>query len=335
MDVFLHLVVNAAVANQLSQDENSQRVFILGGIVPDMDVFLAWIPILIPQLFILQHRGLFHTVFVAPFIVIALILSTKYYRKINFIQRLDEPFQGMYTELNYSTFLWGVFGFFMHLIMDCITPGGLQLFYPFIYQRITLNLISVIDPLVSLLSSVIVIRFIYNKLISSSSYSFSHLKKSARSISILFVVLLSVYGFLQVNTVVTQSSISTKPEIIPIFRWVYSEDQNNISIGLVNQLTQKTVKTYKYSSLTYNQTVWNITTINSIIKQAKDTFEYKKFKFQLESEAYIAVNATFNEEGNRWEVSFLNTFQDAQFSFYGFPNGSFLETKVIIHLNQT
>ncbi len=335
MDIFLHLVVNAAVANQFSQDENSQRVFILGGIVPDIDVFFAWIPILIPQLFILQHRGLFHTVFVAPFIIIALILSTKYYRKINFVQRLDEPFQGMNTKLNYSTFLWGVFGFFVHLIMDCITPGGLQLFYPFIYQRITLNLISVIDPLVSLLSSVIVIRFVYNKLISSSSYSFSHLKKSAKTISILFVALLSIYGFLQVNTVVTQSSISTKPEIIPIFRWVFSEDQNNLSIRLVNQLTQETVQTYFYPALTYNQTEWNGLTIDSIVNQAKETFKYHKFKFQLESEAHLAVNATFNEEENRWEVSFLNTFQDAQFRFYGFPNGSFLETKVIIHLNQT
>ncbi len=331
MDIFLHIVVNVAVANQLSQDENSQRAFVLGGIAPDMDVFIAWIPILIPQLFFLQHRGLFHTVIMAPFIVIGLIFSTKYYQRINFIKRLDEPFQGMYTELNYSTFLWGVIGFFIHLLMDCITPGGLQLFYPFIHQRTTFNLISVVDPLVSLLSSVIVLRFIYNKLISSSVYSFAHLKKSARSVCILFVVLLTVYGFLQVNTVITHSPISSKPEIIPIFRWIYSEDINTISIRLVNQLTQNTIKTYNYSSLTYNQTVWNITTIDSIVNLAKDTIDYKKFKFQLESEGYLAVNVTFNEEEDKWEVSFLDTFQDAQLKFYGFP--TFWETEVIIFLD--
>ena len=50
---------------------------------------------------------------------------------------------------------------------------------------------------------------------------------------------------------------------------------------------------------------------------------------------FVAASKAFIEEGNRWEVSFLNTFQDAQSNFYGFPNGSFLETKVIIHLNQT
>lgn len=332
MDIFLHIVVNAAVAHQLSQDENSQRAFVLGGIAPDMDVFLAWIPIIIPQLFILQHRGLFHTVFVAPFIVSALIFSTKYLKRFNFIQRLQEPFQAMYTELNYSTILWGVFGVFMHLIMDCITPGGLQLFYPFINQRITINLISVIDPLVSLLSSVIVLRFIYNKLISSSTYSFLQFKKSARSICILFVVLLTVYGFLEVNTIISHSPISTKPEIIPIFRWIHKEDHNTISISLVNQLTQKAVRTYNYSSLTYNQTIWNITTIDSIVNQAKDTFDYEEFKFQLESETYLAVNVTINEEENRWEISFLDTFQDAQLRFYGFPGGSFMEPEVIIHL---
>ena len=87
MDIFLHIVVNATIANQLSQDGNSKRALILGGIAPDMDVFFAWIPILIPQLFMLQHRGLFHTVLAAPFIIIPLILSTKYYARVNFIER--------------------------------------------------------------------------------------------------------------------------------------------------------------------------------------------------------------------------------------------------------
>lgn len=334
MDIFLHIVVNATIANQLSQDKNSQRTLVLGGIAPDMDVFFAWIPILIPQLFILQHRGLFHTVFAAPFIIIPLILSTKYFKRINFIKKLNEPLQELYTELNYKTVMWGVFGVFIHLILDTITSGGLQLFYPLIQQRITFNLISMIDPLIALLSSVIVLRFAYNKLINSSTYSFSHFNKSARSICILFIILLSFYSFLHINTVITHSPNFTKPEIIPIFRWVYFQDENTISIRLVNQLTQGIVKTYSYSSLTYKQSDWNITTINSIVNQAKETYVYKGFKFRLESEEYLAVNATFNEERNGWEISFLDTFQDAQFRFYGFPNIPFRETEVVIFLNQ-
>ncbi len=333
MDIFLHIVVNAALANQLSRDENSQRACVLGGIVPDMDVVFAWIPIIIPQLFILQHRGLFHTVIAAPFIVSAFIISTKYFGKINFKQKLDEPFKAIHTELNYRSFLWGFSGVFLHLIMDIISFNGIPLFYPLSDQRITINLISVVDPLLSVLSSLIVLRLIYNKLINSSTYSFLHFKKSARSISILFVLLLVVYGSLHVNTVVNQSPISTKPEIIPIFRWLYSEDQKIISIRLVNQLTQETLKTYNYSSLTYNQTVWNTTTIDSIIKEAKETLDYKKFQFQLESEAYLAVNVTFNEEGNEWIVSFLDTFQNAQNRFYGFLGESFMETQITIHLD--
>jgi membrane-bound metal-dependent hydrolase YbcI (DUF457 family) len=334
MDIFLHIVVNTAVAHQLSQDNDSRRVFILGGIVPDMDVLFAWIPIVMPHLFVLQHRGLFHTVFAAPFIVSILIFSTKYFKRFNFIQRLDEPFQALYTKLNFRTILWGVLGVFIHLIMDTITPGGLQLFYPFIDQRITINLVSVIDPFVSVLSSLIVLRFTYNKLIKPSTYTFSKFKKSSQSVTILFVFLLAVYGFLQVNTIVTHSTVSTKSEIVPLFRWVFHKDQDAITIQLVNQLTQNAVKTYKYPSLTFNQTAWNATIIDSIITQAKNTFEYKSFKFNLESEVYLAVNATFNGEENRWEVSFQNTFLDAQLRFYGFSDFSLMRTKEVIHLNQ-
>ncbi|UCG90582.1 MAG: metal-dependent hydrolase, partial [Candidatus Heimdallarchaeota archaeon] len=244
----MHIVVNAAIANQLSRDENSQRACILGGIVPDLDVIIAWIPFIIPQFFILQHRGLFHTIIAAPFIAGAMIVSTQLFRKINFVQRLDEPFKAIRTELNYRSFLWGVFGVFLHLILDIISYNGILLFYPLSDQRIALNLISVVDPLVSVLSGLIVLRFIYNKYIDSSTYSFLHFKKSARTISVLFVLLLVVYGSLQVNTIVTQSPISTKPEIIPLFRWMYTEDENEITISLVNQLTQDIIKTYNYAS---------------------------------------------------------------------------------------
>ncbi|MFW9905722.1 MAG: metal-dependent hydrolase [Candidatus Thorarchaeota archaeon] len=334
MDIFLHIVVNAAIANQLSRDENSHRACILGGIVPDLDVFFAWIPFIIPQLFILQHRGLFHTVIAVPFITGAIIVSTQFLSKLNFVQRLDKPVKALYTELNYHSFLWGVAGVFSHLILDVISYNGILLFYPLSEQRVALNLISVVDPLVSVLSGLIVLRFIYNKSIDSSTFSFLRFKKSARSISMLFLLLIVVYGSLQVNTIVIQAPISTKPEIIPLFRWMYTENENKITISLVNQLTQVIVKTYNYASLTYNQTAWNFSTINSVIKEAKQTLDYKMFHFERTSEAYFAVNVTFNGEENEWEVSFLDTFQDAQSKFYGFPSGSFMENEVIICVSQ-
>ncbi|UCG01687.1 MAG: metal-dependent hydrolase [Candidatus Heimdallarchaeota archaeon] len=330
----MHIVVNAAVANQLSQDENSQRACILGGIVPDLDVIIAWIPFIIPQLFILQHRGLFHTVIAAPFIAGAIIVSTQFLSKINFAQRLDEPFKAIHTELNYRSLLWGVFGVFLHLLLDVISYNGILLFYPLSEQRIALNLISVVDPLISVLSGLIVLRLSYNKYIDSSTYSFLHFKKSARSISMLFVLLIVVYGSLQVNTMVIQSPISTKPEIIPLFRWMYTEDENEISISLVNQLTQDIIKTYNYASLSYNQTAWNITIVNSVVKEARQTLDYKIFQSERTSEAYFAVNVTFNGEEKEWEVSFLDTFQNAQSEFYGFPSGPFMDNEVIIRISQ-
>jgi len=334
MDFFTHIVVSVAIANQLTQDEDSQRAFIIGGLAPDIDVLIFWLPVLIPQLFVLQHRGLFHTVILAPFMAMALILSTRYYERYNFVNRLKEPFQEMITEFNPTTVIWGVLGFLLHLCMDCITQGGLHLFYPLIYQRIAISTISIFDPLITLLSSVIVLRFIYSKLTSSSTYSVSQFKKSAKSISILFVILLSIYGLLQVYTIVTHSPTSTTPDILPPFRWVVSKENNVISIHMVNQLTQEIVKTYNYSPLAYNQTHWNITIIEFIVEQAKGTITYKEFEFQLDSETRLALNVTFNEMENRWEIVFLDALRDAQNRFYGIPLGAFLNVEVVIHLSQ-
>ncbi|MFX0211013.1 MAG: metal-dependent hydrolase, partial [Candidatus Hodarchaeota archaeon] len=230
MDLFTHITVSVAIVTTLSHDEDSQRAFIIGGMAPDVDVLISWLSTLIPQLFFLQHRGLFHAVLVAPVITMVLIFLTKYSERFNYIKRFKERFQEMYTEFNSKTVFWGVLGSLIHLFMDFITQGGLHLFYPLIYQRISISTISVFDPLITIISSIIVLRFVYSKFMGSSTYSLSQVKKSVKLTSILFVILLIVYGLLQVNTVVVQSPISTTPDSIPIFRWVVSEENNFISI---------------------------------------------------------------------------------------------------------
>ena len=55
MDFFTHIIVSVAIANTLSQDEDSHRAFIIGGIAPDVDILVSWLSVLIPQLFFL-HR---------------------------------------------------------------------------------------------------------------------------------------------------------------------------------------------------------------------------------------------------------------------------------------
>jgi len=335
MDFFTHIVISFAVANQLHQDEDSFRAFIIGGLAPDVDVLVSWLPALIPQLFILQHRGLFHTVFAAPFIVILLILSINYSKEFIFIKRLQKPFQELNIRLNSNTVIWGVIGFFLHLCMDIITQGGLILFYPLINQRITISIISVFDPLITLLSSVLVFRFVYSKLTGSNTHSLLQFKKAATSVTILFVILLGIYGFFQVTTIVNHSPSSTSPDIIPLFRWTVMERNKTISIHIINQLTQNIISTYNYSSLTYNQTYWDILSIESVVEQAKATIKYKRFEFQLGSDTRLAINVTFNEMENRWEISFLDTLHDAQNRFYGISNWSLMETEVVIYLNQS
>ena len=76
MDFFTHLLIGIVVARLFFKDTNKQKAIILGAILPDFDVLLAWIPTIIPSAFILSHRGLFHSIitllFVFPIIVVLL-----------------------------------------------------------------------------------------------------------------------------------------------------------------------------------------------------------------------------------------------------------------------
>ncbi|MFX1512259.1 MAG: metal-dependent hydrolase, partial [Promethearchaeota archaeon] len=249
------------------------------------------------------------------------------------INRSIESLQEMQTELNSKTVFWGVLGSILHLLMDCITQGGLYLFFPFYSQRISFGIISVFDPFLTLLSGFVVIRFLYNKFYKSYSYSLSQIEKSAKFVGILFLSLLIFYGLLQTYTITVHSPISTSPNVIPIFRWILIEDNDVISIQIVNQLTQSIIKTYKYTTLSFNRTSWNSTLIYSVVERAKSTLDYETFEFELGSETQTATSVKFHADKNNWEVRIIDTLRDAQRRYYGLPRISYMESEIKIYVD--
>lgn len=332
MDFFTHVVVSAAVAFTIFNDEDYQRAFIIGGIAPDFDVLIAWFPMLLPDLYFLQHRGLIHTVFFAPLIAVLLIGATGWLGRISDRDAIQRLSQEITTPLTVRTILMGAGGSLGHLLLDLLTTWGVPLFYPFLSTRFSLGVIPVFDPVVTLLSTGVVVLFLYNQVRPPAGVSFGQFVRISRGIGVLFCCLVILYGSLQAYTLTTQSPTPTSstPEVLAVYRWTLSEEDDHIRIHFVNQLTQEVEKSYSYPILTFNDTLWTVEMIERVIAEAKTTTDYKAFDFQLDPESRVVYEVSFVEEEDTWKVRLINPLRDAQRRHYGLPNWSFFEEDTTI-----
>lgn len=323
-------MVSVAIGSTSHKDEDNQRAFIIGGIAPDFDVLVSWLPILWSELYFLQHRGLFHTVFFAPVVAAALIGLTGYLGRVSDKNLIQTASQRIATPLTSRSIAAGFFGSIMHLLMDWISVRGVVLFYPLDSTRYSLSVISVIDPIITLLSTALLILWLYGQVKQSYSFSFPKFVKFSRLISVLFVCLVAFYGSLQFYTLTTQSPTSSTPALLPIYRWVLHEESDQMIVQIVNQLTQEVEKSYSYPILTFNQTLWTEEMIETVIDAAKDTLDYKAFEFQVDPETRLVYEIEFVAKKAKWEVSITNVLQDAQRRYYGMLDWSLFEREKII-----
>ncbi|MFQ5980137.1 MAG: metal-dependent hydrolase [Candidatus Heimdallarchaeota archaeon] len=330
MDFFTHLVVSVAIASTGQRDEDNQRAFIIGGIAPDFDVLASWLPILWPNVYFLQHRGLFHTIFFAPVVAAALIGLSGYLGRVSEKKLIQTVSQRIATPLTSRSIMAGLFGSMEHLLMDWISVRGVVLFYPLDSTRYSLSVISVVDPVITLLSTAIVILWLYGQVKESFTFSFPRFVKFSQRTSVLFVCLVLCYGALQVYTLTTQSPTSSTPALLPIYRWILHDESEHVTIQIVNQLSQDVEKTYSYPILTFNRTLWTEEMIETVIEAAKDTLDYKALEFQVDPESRLVFAIEFTEDEGNWEVVITNVLQDAQRRYYGLFGGSFFENEITI-----
>lgn len=127
MDFFTHFLVPYILLFFLNSKYKLEGS--LGGISVDFDVFILFIGILFPQLFIFSHRGITHS-FVFGFIYAIIFL---YFLTRTPIQNLIRKISKRDIKLNFSlkTVTIAFFGVSIHLLLDFLTTGGVPLFYPF------------------------------------------------------------------------------------------------------------------------------------------------------------------------------------------------------------
>ncbi len=155
MDPFTQGAFGAIFAQTIS---NKKKILVgsivgcLAGLAPDLDIFIRSTSD--PLLKLEYHRQFTHSIIFIP--IGALIVTL--FSRILFRKYLSWG----------ETYLFSLFGFATHGLLDACTSYGTQLLWPFSDERISWNYVSVVDPFLSIPIFLIIIFAIImkNKLIT-------------------------------------------------------------------------------------------------------------------------------------------------------------------------
>lgn len=159
MDSLTQIVLGAACGEAILGKKIGNKALLfgaIGGTIPDLDVFVGhWMYDNEIQAMAF-HRGFMHSVLFSVFGTF--IFSWLVFKLYNKGKRLHTTTLKDWQKL----FFWSLL---THPILDCFTPYGTQLFYPFTDYRIAFNNISVADPIYTIpfLICIIVLMFFNRK----------------------------------------------------------------------------------------------------------------------------------------------------------------------------
>lgn len=330
MDFFTHLLVGIALGRLLFKDKNKQKAIALGSILPDFDILLAWIPSLIPQLYLFSHRGIIHSVItlliVFPLVVVVLNKLSTYHR----LQLFQDEIA---IKITLSTYVIGVMGSYLHLFMDLLNPQGVVLFSPISEQRFTLSTMNFIEPAVSIPAALIVLFYTYKKYFKKQSINFIRFDIYSRVVGIVFVAFIVLNSFLLVQTVSTQDTNITTPSYLFTERWVIINHNDTYTVKLVNQFSQQTIREFSFDKITYNLTLLSSNLKNQLLDSASKTNKYKNYMFTLDPDSRTITTITKGSEPNQWVIEFIDIIAQAQQMYYNLPNNSFFHDSIKIKIS--
>jgi inner membrane protein len=297
LDLLTHFLVPYIILVAVKSKNKLAGAF--GGISPDFDtIFVAWIGILSPNLFIFSHRGITHS-FIFGFITSTIFLYVISRKQVNqFIGNIIK--RDITVKFTKTTIAIAYFGVLTHLFLDYLTTLGIPLFFPFSISRYALNLYQSLD-LVTIILAAIVMLVIYMKV----NYKY---KKAAMAI---FMIILISFGGLRAYEKVnilddetptltgnyTQLSLYPTNSIL-VWNVVKSNSQNSSYIvsqynGWSNQ--ESNIQTYNTPSVENG----NYSAGLDAIKIADTLPTVKQFKW---NSYYTVVTAKYNS--TKWDVTY-------------------------------
>ena len=156
MDPCSQASLGASLSCSFSKKKDLSKASICGlagGFFPDLDIIIKSEND--PLLFLEYHRHFTHSLFFVPIgglIVSGILYITFFRKKISFSK----------------IYLFSSLGIFTHGLLDACTSYGTSLYWPFSNERVSWSIISIIDPIFTL---ILILGFIFCIKLKSKIYS--------------------------------------------------------------------------------------------------------------------------------------------------------------------
>ena len=295
MDFFSHALLPYLLGNSSRLKKEDLTAFVVGGIAPDIDVFIIWVNLVYPNFFLITHRGITHSLFFGFFTgIVVLYLATR--NRIKSTVRRYIDFEPLITR---RTVMFAYAGVVIHLFLDYVTTRGVPLYYPLSPLRHSAEVFFYTDIYLTILSLIIII-YLYKKPMQ---------RKSTVKFLLVFLVVFAGLGSLRIEeknsaeAFFSSAEIKTYPTMSP-FDWYALEENSD------------TIKIYDYKGLerksTHNQTFSRLNImsskdgLNSALDAAGELPQIKMFKWGAYS---VAVNASSNN--GTWSLEYYDPLQRA------------------------
>jgi len=186
MDVISHAVLPYLLGSSFRMDRKLLAAFVIGGVAPDLDVFIIWLALIFPSPdLLLVHRGITHSLLFGSLTALAamLLLSRPPGRDI-FMR---------WTGIDFS-FSWPVAGMafagvLMHLFLDYLITKGVPLLYPLDTTRFSAELLFHYEILI-LVSAVCIALWLVRGFFEKRSVS----GNTNNKLLVLFLIFLLAVG---------------------------------------------------------------------------------------------------------------------------------------------
>lgn len=294
MDLFTHALFPYLLGNYFQKRKEEITAFVIGGIAPDVDIFLLLIQYLYPTFFLITHRGITHSFFFGFFTGIIIL----YFASRNSVKKIVQKHIDFEPVFSRRNIMYAFAGILVHLILDYSTTRGVPLFYPFDATRYSAELFFYTDIYITLASLIMVI------------FLLSKRTPNITKLLVIFLIILIGMGALRFaeknNTELYfhDGSIKTFPTMNPFEWYAQKEEGTKIDIYQYNGLEGKS---------SYNNTFQRLNVISGegdlekALGIADKLPQLKMFKWRAHS---VAVNASYGN--GTWVLEYYDPVQRAE-----------------------
>ncbi|MEM2925625.1 MAG: metal-dependent hydrolase [Methanocellales archaeon] len=307
IDIITHALVAFSSAKLLKRSDDEVYACLIGAICLDFDILIAFIPLLLPQLYVFTHRGVTHSIFISPLVsAIALYIFTS-----SWVTARVNKFISINAKFNLRILLAAYLGALSHILLDYSTTSGVPVFYPFSIDKYAAELFHYMDFGI-MIFGIGLILLLYKYRYKYKDRGREKIKNPRLFLAAFLLLILATGGFrsLEKNSAASTALFPANvyPTSNPFVWWILEEDDFNNSIYARRYDTLLKTEDLLLSYPKLEIIAGNSSNFKEAYALAKALPQVERFYW---NSAKISITAIYFSSSESWLIQLRDPLRDA------------------------